>query len=118
EYPTVSDETFARKVVLVTGGSSGIGAATATLFGSFGARVAVAYFSNRTGADDVVEQIARARGRAAPVHADLRDAGQVHALVEDVEARFGPIDVLVNNAGALVGRYAIDAITETIWDDV
>jgi 3-oxoacyl-[acyl-carrier protein] reductase len=42
----------------------------------------------------------------------------VHALVEDVEARFGPIDVLVNNAGALVGRYAIDAITETIWDDV
>src|SRR5882762_6756048 len=110
--------TLAGRVALVTGGSSGIGAATAALFGALGASVAVGYFTNRDGADAVVEQVTRDGGRAVALKADLRNADDVRALVERAESQLGPVDALVNNAGALVGRYAIDEMSDGVWDDV
>jgi 3-oxoacyl-[acyl-carrier protein] reductase len=109
---------LAGRVALVTGGSSGIGAATAALFGALGASVAVGYFTNRDGADAVVEQVTRDGGRAVALKADLRNADEVRALVERAESQLGPVDALVNNAGALVGRYAIDEMSDGVWDDV
>jgi len=110
--------TFAGKVALITGGSSGIGAATATLFGALGARVAVGYLSNCEGARVVVDGIVRAGGNAAAFKADVRRADDVRRLVESVESAVGAIDVLVNNAGALVGRYGVEALDDSRWDEV
>lgn len=86
---------LAGKVVLVTGGSKGIGLACARAFVAEGARVAIASRS--------ADNISRARvqlGDVLGVPADLTDAAQAAALVETVERQLGPIDVLVNSAGA------------------
>ena len=100
------------KVALVTGASSGIGAATAELMAELGALVAVGYHGNETGATDVCGRIRSAGGAAEPFKADVRDIDAVRGLVARVEASLGPIDVLVNNAGALVNRAKIPGLTE------
>ena len=109
---------LAGKVALVTGGSSGIGAATAALFGGLGADVAVGFFTNENGASEVVEQITRSGQRSVALKADVRRHGEVESLVDRATSELGPIDVLVNNAGIFVGRYPIAAVSEAVWDDV
>jgi 3-oxoacyl-[acyl-carrier protein] reductase len=94
--------TFKDQVVLVTGGSRGIGAATAKLFARHGARVAVNYVSNPAAAEKVVADIGGSGGKAMAVQADVRRYDEVAAMVETVTAQFGPIDILVLNAGARV----------------
>lgn len=88
------------KVVLITGGSSGIGAATATLFAQEGARVAISYRENKTGADRLVTKI---NSEVLVVQADLTQGEDVKNLVEKVVDHFGKIDILVNNAGRYIG---------------
>jgi 3-oxoacyl-[acyl-carrier protein] reductase len=110
--------TLAGKVALVTGGSSGIGAATAVLLGSRGADVVVAYFSHAERAQRVAERIGRGGCRAIAIGADLRDGRQVEALVRRAAVEIGPIDILVNNAGDLVGRYEIAEMSDAVWNDV
>jgi len=107
------------RVALVTGASSGIGAATAITLADLGARVAVGYHLNVEGASEVERRInAHGAARAIAMQADVRDVGAIRALVERVTAEVGPIDILVNNAGSLVKRFPIRELTEAGWDDV
>ena len=112
------DFDLSEKVALVTGASSGIGAATAALLAGYGARVAVGYHGNREGAEGTVRQITDSGGRAVAIPADLRHVENIQRLVHQTEAALGPIDILVNNAGSLVKRFPIRELTEAGWDDV
>jgi 3-oxoacyl-[acyl-carrier protein] reductase len=106
------------KVALVTGASSGIGAATAHLFANLGARVAVGYGRNADGAHQVTEQIAKAGGTAIAIQADVRQTSEIQKLIRETLAQLGAIDILVNNAGSLVERQRFLDMTEERWDEV
>jgi 3-oxoacyl-[acyl-carrier protein] reductase len=106
------------KVALITGGSSGIGSATATVLADQGASVGIGYFHNEKGANQVAEGIRKAGGRALTVRADVSRAQEIPALVRRVESEFGPIDILVNNAGSLIKRQPMRELTEELWDEV
>jgi 3-oxoacyl-[acyl-carrier protein] reductase len=86
------------RVVLVTGASRGIGAASARLLAQHGARVAVNYHASEEAARTVVAAIAAEGGKALAVRADVRDAAAVQAMVERVEGELGAVDTLVGNA--------------------
>ena len=89
------------KVMVVTGGSRGIGASIARLAGKAGYRVAVNYVSNAQAAQAVVSDIAGAGGEAIAVQADVGYQDQVRQLFAGIDARLGKADILVNNAGIL-----------------
>jgi NAD(P)-dependent dehydrogenase (short-subunit alcohol dehydrogenase family) len=86
------------KVALVTGASRGLGAAIARQLGACGASVGVNYFGSAQKAEQVVEQIRRSGGLAEAFKADVRDEQEVTVLVERVQQRLGPIDIVVINA--------------------
>ncbi len=93
--------TGSHSVWIVTGGSRGIGAATAVMAGSRGASVCVNYVSNSTAAQAVVEQITDVGGRAIAVRGDMAVEADVVALFNACQTAFGTPTVLVNNAGVL-----------------
>jgi len=107
-----------NKVTLITGASSGIGAATAELLADLGAQVAIGYYQNEAGAEQVRKQIANAGGMAIAIRADVRKADQVPLLVTRAAEALGPIDILVNNAGSLIERQHIAEMTVARWDEV
>jgi len=134
---------FTGKVVLVTGASSGIGRATAEFFGECGAKVAVSYLKNRTGAEAAVAAIfvggngnrayVGADGssvksviasdggsfdKAFAVQADVTKNSEIQRMISEVEDKLGAIDILVNNAGSLVERLKTAELTEERWDEV
>ncbi|HEX3989701.1 MAG TPA: SDR family NAD(P)-dependent oxidoreductase, partial [Acetobacteraceae bacterium] len=86
-------------VMIVTGGSQGIGAAVARLAGARGYAVALTYQSNRGLAEAVVAAITAGGGRAIAVQTEMADEASIHALFRVVDETFGPVTVLVNNAG-------------------
>jgi NAD(P)-dependent dehydrogenase (short-subunit alcohol dehydrogenase family) len=90
--------TFAGKVVLVTGGSSGIGRATAIKFGERGAKVVVAARREKEG-KETVEMTKKAGGEAMFVQTDVRIASQVENMVQQTVKRYGRLDIAFNNAG-------------------
>jgi len=100
-----------QKVVLVTGGSRGIGAATALLAARRGYAVAVNYTSNSLAADEVVRQIRAGGGSAFTVQADVADEAQVMAMFEKVDAKLGRLDALVNNAGVVDVAERVDGMS-------
>ena len=106
------------RVALITGASSGIGAATAIVLADLGARVAIGYHHNQTGAEQIRQQIAASGGTALTIQADVRDAAGIHTLSSRVLGEWGPVDILVNNAGSLVKRAPIAAISSEQWDEV
>jgi NAD(P)-dependent dehydrogenase (short-subunit alcohol dehydrogenase family) len=89
------------QVLLITGGGRGIGAATALLAAQRGYAVAVNYASNSLAADEVVRTIRANGGTAMAVQADVGDEAQVLAMFQKVDARFGRLTALVNNAGVV-----------------
>jgi 3-oxoacyl-[acyl-carrier protein] reductase len=106
------------KVALVTGGSSGIGAATAAVLADLGARVAISYRQNEEGAERARHLIEAAGGKAIAIRADVRRAEEITSLVKRAADEFGPIDILVNNAGSLIERQTILEMTAERWDEV
>ena len=108
-----------QKVVLITGGSRGIGAATALLAAQHGWAVAVNYVANSLAADEVVRQIRASGGTAMSVQADVAVEAQVLRLFEAVDAKLGRIDGLVNNAGVVDMPARVDEMTvarlERMW---
>ena len=87
------------KIALVTGASKGIGAAIARRLAADGATVIVNYSSSKDGADRVVQEIIKAGGRAHAIHGDLTKANEIKQLISETVKTFGPIDILINNAG-------------------
>ena len=99
------------KVVLITGGSRGIGAATALLAARQGFAVAVNYTANSLAADEVVRQIRQAGGQGMTVQANVADEAQVMAMFERVDAKLGRLTALVNNAGVVDVPSRVDAMS-------
>ena len=99
-----------RKVLLITGGSRGIGAATALLASSQGYAVAVNYAANSLAADEVVRQIRAGGGTAITVQADVAIEPDVLAMFEKVDAKLGRLTALVNNAGVVDMTSRVDAM--------
>jgi 3-oxoacyl-[acyl-carrier protein] reductase len=102
-------------VALVTGASSGIGAATARLLAARGMRVVVNYLHSGQAAEDVVAGIEAAGGQAMAVQADVRDVAAVATMTERVAAAWGGVDVLVHNA---LTPYAIKPFLEMTWEEL
>lgn len=96
------------EVLLVTGGSRGIGAATAVLAARKGYKVAVNYTHNEAAAEEVVRTIRAGGGTALALHADVADEAQVLALFAQVDAKLGRLTALVNNAGVVDRTARVD----------
>jgi len=106
------------KVILITGGSRGIGAATARLAAERGYTVCVNYRTNAAAADQVVAGITAAGGKALAVGADVASEPDVVRLFETVDARLGPIAALINNAGILERQTRVEHIDAARLDRI
>ena len=100
-----------RQVLLITGGSRGIGAATALLAAAQGYAVAVNYTANSLAADEVVRQIRAGGGTAITVQADVAIEADVLTMFKKVDAKLGPVTALVNNAGVVDTTSRVDAMS-------
>ncbi len=109
---------LSQQTALITGASSGIGAATARLFAQLGARVAIGYNKNAEGAASVQKAIEQAGGKAISIQAEMLKASEIARMVQETTSKLGPIDILVNNAGSLVERVTFEKMTEARWDEV
>ena len=108
--------TGTTRVAIVTGASSGIGAATARLLAARGMRVVVNYLHSAEAADGVVADIASDGGQAIAVRADVREAAAVQTMVGRVAAEWGGgVDVLVHNA---LTPYAIKPFRDMTWEEL
>ncbi|MER7807287.1 SDR family oxidoreductase [Streptomyces sp900116325] len=103
------------RVALVTGASSGIGAATARLLAARGMRVVVDYLRSSKSAEEVVAGIEAAGGQAMAVRADVREAAAIESMVEQVRAAWGGVDVLVHNA---LIPYAVKSFQDMTWEEL
>ena len=104
---------MAQPIVLITGGSRGIGAATARAFATRGYAVGVNYRSDVDAARRVVDAIHRDGGNAVALPADVADPTQVTTMFETLDAQLGRLDVLVNNAGIVGPRCRVEALPYT-----
>ena len=99
------------KVVLITGASTGIGAAAARAFAGEGGKVVVHYNESRDAAETVAADIKKTGGEAVLAQGDVTVEADVKRIVRDAIAAFGRIDVLINNAGGMLGRVKIEDYT-------
>lgn len=101
------------RTAIVTGASKGIGTALATRLAADGFQTVVNYSSSAAEAEEVVAVINAAGGRAMAICADVADSSAVRTLFDQAEAAFGPVDVLVNNAGII----KVSSLAEVTDDD-
>jgi 3-oxoacyl-[acyl-carrier protein] reductase len=106
------------KVVLVTGGGTGLGRVISLAMAREGAHVAVGYSRSKNEALDTVREIERLGVKAMAAEADVADSAAVNAMVGELESTFGRIDVLVNNAAftVFVPFPDLDEMKEDDWD--
>jgi 3-oxoacyl-[acyl-carrier protein] reductase len=109
---------LAGKAVLITGASTGIGAALARAFGAQGASVGVHYNSSRDAAEAVAHSITDDGGKAVLIHADASKSSEIARAVEETAIAFGRLDGLINNAGGMVGRMAYADMDDDYYDKV
>jgi 3-oxoacyl-[acyl-carrier protein] reductase len=107
---------LAGRVALVTGGSGGIGRAIVLALSAAGVSVAIGYGASDAAAQQLAGQITAAGGRAAALSADLAYAAEVARLTEDTEHAFGPVDLLISNAG-IGQRQRLEAIEVEEFDE-
>jgi 3-oxoacyl-[acyl-carrier protein] reductase len=112
----MSDFEIVGKVCLVTGASRGIGAAVARGLGACGASVAVHYRSGRGEAEQVAVEVERSGGKAFLIQGDIAEPETVDRLVAETVARFGRLDVLINNAGDQISRVNITDTSDELFD--
>jgi 3-oxoacyl-[acyl-carrier protein] reductase len=106
------------KLALVTGASSGIGAASAQVLAELGANVAIGFFNNADGAARTKLAVEKAGRKAISIQADVRQTAAIQKLVRETHSQLGPIDILINNAGSLIQRLPLVSITEERWEEV
>jgi NAD(P)-dependent dehydrogenase (short-subunit alcohol dehydrogenase family) len=106
------------RTALITGASSGIGAATAHVFAELGAKVAIGYYNNEAGAFKVRDEAAASGAKIVAIRGDVRKSSDIEAIVDRTVKELGCIDILVNNAGSLVERQKLAQITEERWDEI
>ncbi|MFC0216563.1 SDR family NAD(P)-dependent oxidoreductase [Paenibacillus chartarius] len=109
-----------NKVVLVTGGGTGIGRATSLMLAKRGAAVIVNYSRSQSDAEETVRCIRSDGGRAAAVQADVSQDSQVRAMIESIVQQFGTVDLLVNNASITrhIPMDDLEAATGEVWDEL
>ncbi|WP_213955748.1 MULTISPECIES: SDR family NAD(P)-dependent oxidoreductase [unclassified Variovorax] len=111
-------EDLKGKTALITGASTGIGAAVAIAYAARGMRVAVHYNSSSDAAEKVVTTIKAAGGEAFTLRTDVRDTAAIKEATRQAHDQLGGIDVLVNNAGSLVKRVPIADFDDALFDEV
>jgi 3-oxoacyl-[acyl-carrier protein] reductase len=109
-------EDLKGKRVLVTGSSSGIGAATAIMFAQQGCFVGVHYFRTPEGGENTLAEVKK-HSDGCLLRADMRDEAQVERLMADFVSAAGGLDILINNAGTLLGRVPIEGMTLEHFED-
>jgi 3-oxoacyl-[acyl-carrier protein] reductase len=109
---------LAGKVVFISGASTGIGAAAARAFAARGAHVVVHYNSSKEEAEAVAAEVRAAGSKAVTIGADVRDTAAINAAVSKAVEQMGRIDVLINNAGALVKRAPLESVTDELFDEI
>jgi 3-oxoacyl-[acyl-carrier protein] reductase len=108
---------LADKVAIITGGSSGIGRASAIIFAREGARVVVADI-NDAGGEETASTIRSSGGEAIFVHTDVSKAADTENLIKMTKDKFGKIDTLFNNAGIPQRTIPIEEVDEALWDRI
>jgi len=106
------------KKVLITGASTGIGAAAARAFAAAGCRLAIHYNASRDAAEAVAADVRKAGAEAHLLQGDVRDSATVRRVVEGAASALGGLDVLINNAGGLVKRVPVAEIDDAIFDEI
>jgi 3-oxoacyl-[acyl-carrier protein] reductase len=107
-----------QRVVIITGGGTGVGRAASLKFAALGYSVVVVYSRSQTDAESTVREITDAGGRAIAIQADVANDAECRSLVAETLQAFGRIDVLINCAGTteFIAFQNLDAVTDDIWE--